>query len=529
MTRSAFLLVQLALSLSLTVGCSEDASLSFSNPAADTDLDTNQAPGAEAPDEDQDGDTAPPEREDGFAALLPAQTDVYVFIANPDRGTVTRIDVHTKEVLTTRVGNDPQIVLTTPDYATAAVFNRGDDTVTVLDAGSLVGVQVPVRPHMNRMVMSPDGGWVLLWHDVRAERPDDPTPTGTVSFNEISLVDVTNQTHYPMVVGFSPSDVAFTPDDSLAVVVADAWLARIDLTAATPSPTMVRVSDDLINPPRAEEVLLAPSGDIALVRQFGASSIAVVNLNTEEVQYTPIGDNPTDLDLEPGGLSAVVVSRGSHELYRFDLGAPFDAPEVLDLPADASLGSLLFAPSGDTAVIYTTATLEDRYATWDLTTNQIDLRSLPKPVKGMAVTPTGGALMVIHTREDAPDAAQGPFTNSWALSLIDLNDFRPNTLRLPSEARGFVNSLSGDRGYLIYETESLLTVLDYNTLIATDVPLRSNPVWVGVIPDLDPTDGIEPPAWVSQEHPLGRIGFYNADDQSLETLTGFELNSAIED
>ncbi|MFT6822181.1 MAG: hypothetical protein ACJATT_006016, partial [Myxococcota bacterium] len=162
MTRSAFLLVQLALSLSLTVGCSEDASLSFSNPAADTDLDTNQAPGAEAPDEDQDGDTAPPEREDGFAALLPAQTDVYVFIANPDRGTVTRIDVHTKEVLTTRVGNDPQIVLTTPDYATAAVFNRGDDTVTVLDAGSLVGVQVPVRPHMNRMVMSPDGGWALL-------------------------------------------------------------------------------------------------------------------------------------------------------------------------------------------------------------------------------------------------------------------------------------------------------------------------------------------------------------------------------
>jgi len=54
-------------------------------------------------------------------------------------------------------------------------------------------------------------------------------------------------------------------------------------------------------------------------------------------------------------------------------------------------------------------------------------------------------------------------------------------------------------------------------------------VWVGVMPDLDPTDGMEPPAWVSQQHPLGRISFYDADADVLETLTGFELNAAIED
>jgi hypothetical protein len=52
---------------------------------------------------------------------------------------------------------------------------------------------------------------------------------------------------------------------------------------------------------------------------------------------------------------------------------------------------------------------------------------------------------------------------------------------------------------------------------------------VGVIPDLAPGDGDEPPAWVSQEHPLGRITFYDPDDASLETLTGFELNAAIEE
>lgn len=521
------LLPLLALGAGLTA-CSSDSSwgAGYDMDNADTGY-SNEAPDSGDGGVDFDDDGAS-EDEDGFAALMPAQTDVYVLIANPERGTVTRIDVHTKEVITAPVGNDPQIVLTSPDYSTAAVFNRGDSSVTVLDTGTLTGVDVPVRPHMNRMVMSPGGGWALLWHDVAAERPDDPVPTGTVSYNEVSLVDLTTQQHYPMVVGFSPRDVAFTPDDSTAVVVADAWLARIDLSALVPSPNLVRVSDDLLDPPVAEEVLLSPDGNTALVRQFGANTLAVVDLLTESVVYTPIGDNPTDLDLAPNG-KAVVVSRGSHELYRFDLGAPFDPPEVFDLPADVPLGSVIFEPTGRTAVLYTTASLEDRYATWDLASDDITLRRLPKPVSGIAVTPTGDSLMAIHTVADAPDASPGPFSGEYALSLIDLADFRPNTIILPNEARGYVNSLSGERGYLIYESEPLLTVLDYRTLIASDVSLRSNPVWVGVIPDLAPEDGDEPPAWVSQEHPLGRITFFDPDDSRVETLTGFELNAAIED
>jgi len=34
---------------------------------------------------------------------------------------------------------------------------------------------------------------------------------------------------------------------------------------------------------------------------------------------------------------------------------------------------------------------------------------------------------------------------------------------------------------------------------------------------------------VSQEHPLGRISFYYAEKDRLETITGFELNGQIED
>jgi hypothetical protein len=35
-------------------------------------------------------------------------------------------------------------------------------------------------------------------------------------------------------------------------------------------------------------------------------------------------------------------------------------------------------------------------------------------------------------------------------------------------------------------------------------------------------------AWASQAHELGRLSFYDPDAASLDTITGFELNSEIE-
>jgi hypothetical protein len=53
------------------------------------------------------------------------------------------------------------------------------------------------------------------------------------------------------------------------------------------------------------------------------------------------------------------------------------------------------------------------------------------------------------------------------------------------------------------------------------VKLKSGAVHMDVLPD---TRTI----YVSQEHDLGRISFYDADQASLNTITGFELNSGIE-
>ncbi|MCO4747350.1 MAG: hypothetical protein KC912_21300 [Proteobacteria bacterium] len=517
----------------LAVGCSE------SDLAGEARYDTGFGGDSASPNGDNDGSEAPdedtdlgePEVEDDFLALMPAATDVYIFVANPARGTITRVQVATLAVDTTKVGSDPSVVLVTPDYSTAVVFNRGDDTVSLVNAQTLDQQVVEVRQNFNRMVLSPDGIWAALWHDVRAERPDDPPTSGLVSYNEVSFVHIPTGEHQPMAVGFKPKEVQFTPDGATSVVVSDEYLAVIDLTAQALRPDLVQVADSLIDPPPAEEVVVAPSGAYAFVRQFGADDLAVVDLVNRSVQRVPVGLNPTDLDLSPDGTKAVVVSRGSEELYIFDTADPVSiAPDVLPLPLGEGFGSVLFDPTGNQAMLYTTAAPVDRYASWQLSDDTITLRSLVKPVANMAISPTGDSMLVFHTKEDAPDASTtSPFYDEWALTLIDLSDHRSNPLRLPGEPIGYANSLGGERGYFIMEDQPFLEVLRYDTLLYDEIALRSAPRFVGVLPDLNISDDDVPPAWVSQEHELGRITFYDADDHTAETITGFELNSQIED
>jgi hypothetical protein len=508
------------------LGCS--ASQDPSNRGDDTDgapsYDTDWS-GAD--DTDAPAPEPPSETEEDDRRLRPAETDVFVFIANPDDDSATRVNVGTLEVRTVDVGDRPTLVLATRDHRTAVVFNQGDDTLTLLDASTLAARTIPIRRNLNRMTLSPDSRWVLLWHDLTKDDDEDVSPGGAVSFNEMSIVEVSTGVHHPLVVGFSPREVAFTPDGSLALAIADAWLATLDLTGDAPEPAFLPIADPL-TAPRAEEVEIANDGSFAFIRQLGVDALTVVDLAAATVSRIPVGAEPTDLDLTDDGRRAVLVSRGAREVAVFDVADPFAPPVLTPIAGEAPLGSILLAPD-DSAVLYTNATALNRYATWDLGAPAMVLHPLPKPVETMVRTPTGGSLLAIHGRTDNPDGSTPEvYRNKHAISLIDLGDLRANTLVLDAEVSGFANSADGSLGYAIMEGVPWLEILDYQTLIFDEIALRSNAVFVGVLPDLV-ADADAPPAWVSQEHALGRITFYDPDDATPRTITGFALNGEIED
>lgn len=464
--------------------------------------------------------TTEPESEEDFLKLEPAATDAYVFVANPDRATVTRISVPGLQVETRAVGAGPVAVATTEDYTRAVTLNVDADSMSVIDAATFGVTDVPIRENLNQLSLSPDGRWAMAWYDPDAD--DEGQNEGVHSFNEVSFVRLDTAVHTPMAVGFNPRGVRWTPDGSKALVVSDGSLAVIDLTADLLEPLLIDIAEDPLDAPPAEEVEITPDGRYAFVRQFGAEEILVVALVDLTVDSMPVGINPTDLDLTPSGGEIAVVARGSREIWVFDALNPYDEPLVVPFPTDSPYGSVIFAGNGDRAVLYTNASDLTRYAVWDTTDDSVIERTIVKPIQSVGLSPTGGSLLLFHTREDAADAdPDSPFAGKWALTLVDMDDHRQNPMALTAEPSAYTTTDDGRYGFFIMEGEPYLETLVFDTLLYDEVKLKSDPVFVGALPGTDV-------AWASQEHDLGRISFYDADNGTLDTVTGFELNAEID-
>ncbi len=511
--------------LPLTTACSEMA-FDASSDENDAWYDTGYSSAAPEDGGGSDGagdadDGYEPETEDDFGGLAPAPTDAFVFIANTDRNTVTRVHVDTLSVITTEVGTGPVAVETTADYRRAVTFNAASDDVSIIDTESLEVRTVDVRANLNALQLSPDGTWAIVYNDPDEEDVDD-SGGGAQSFNEVSLVDLEAGVHYPRVTGFHTRDVQFTADGSTAVVVSDTYLAIVDLSGDEPEVERIQIAEDLLDPPMAEEVLLVPDGSYAFVRQFAATRLVLVDLVATTVEDLPVGANPTDLDVTPDGSQAVAVARTDGELWIYDLADPLAEPEVVPLPEDYTFGSVLMSPDDSQGLLYSTASGQSVYAAWDRTDNSVELYGLVKPVQAVSVSPDGAVGLVFHDAADGDDTdPDSAFSGRYALTLVDLSTFFANPLLLAGEPTHFTNSDDGAWGAFVMEGQTQLVALDYGELIDHEVALKSQPEHVGMLPGSHTI-------FASQEHELGRVSFYDPDADVIETITGFELNSGIE-
>jgi DNA-binding beta-propeller fold protein YncE len=371
------------------------------------------------------------------------------------------------------------------------------------------------------MVMSPDGVWVVCFFDQDSDEGAHHNG-GAQSYNDISVVNIETLEHFPMVVGANPHAVQFNATGSVAVVVSDSYLSKIDLTADEPSPEHIQITDDLVSPPLAEEVVLAPDGKTAIVRQFGASSLVHVDLDLLTTSSLDVGDNPTDLDITPDGTEIVAVARGSNELWVYNLEDPFTGQTILPLPDEALFGSVLLSPDNSHGLLFSTASGESLFASWERSTDEVVLRDLVKPVTSMGISPTGGTAIIAHSTDNGTDVDyDSPYYNRPALSLVDLVSFFSTALALPAEPSEFANTPDGSTGFFIMDDQPYLEVLNFETLIHDEIQLKSSPVHLGTLLDTDT-------AYISQEHHLGRISFFHPSDGDLQTITGFELNANIE-
>jgi len=324
--------------------------------------------------------------------------------------------------------------------------------------------------------------------------------------------------------GAYPHDVQFTVDGNMAVVISDDYLSVIDFSSGTPELTRIAIADDLVNPPKAEEVLLDPEGNYAIVRQYGVNDLVLVDLqngSSSAVSLLEVGANPTDMDVSPDGTEAIVVARGSKELWIYDLSDPTLEPTVLALPEAEVFGSLLLSPDASQGLLYSTASGESTMGIWERDSDEILVRGLVKPVDSIGVSPTGETAVVFHSKANGDTPFDSPFYNQYALSLVDMGDLFSSAYQLAAEPESFSSTPDGKIGFYTMKNQPYLELLNYETFVPSEIRLPSNPVHLGTLPDTNT-------AFVSQEHSLGRISFFNTEEEVLQTITGFELNSAIE-
>jgi YVTN family beta-propeller protein len=474
---------------------------------------------------DDDDDTPPPEEEDDFLVTEPRGTDRYVFVANPDRDTVSRIDVVTRQIEAIEVGGGPVQVVVSSDYQRAVTFNADADSVSVIDIETKAVTDLPVREDFNYIAISPDGRWVIAWFNAAIE---DSTfdIEGVRSFTEVSFVDTIALTVESYSVGFNPKQIRFTAGGSRAVIVSDTHLTLADLSSEPIALDLLDLGADPLDPPTASEVEIIPSGEWAFVRYFGDDYIQAVNLESGELGTLDGGDTPTDLDLSVDAAQVLVVSRGSSELRIFDANDPLSTPvRILETPPERIIGSLVLSADGEEGLLFTTAAREDVITVWDTASDAMVTRTMVKPIRAVAPSPDGGSALVIHTLEDA-EGEDDLFTDSYAMTVVDLDTWITNPVGLEDEPTRWTTSPDGAWSMFIMEGNRHVGVVDYATRLVDDVSVPSLPVHVGMLPlDVAPEDAL---GWVSQQHELGRISFVTPADLTVQTVTGFELNGGID-
>lgn len=469
--------------------------------------------------------TPPPEQEIKYLLSQPSATDIYVFVANTTLNSVTKINVNTLRIDSIPVGSKPTIIHTTPDNKKAIVLNSGDYTVSIVDAINDTVTTLPVIRYANNLVLSPTGKHAVAFYDPALESGSleiDPTRT----FNEISIINIDTKTSTKITVNFLPEAVKFTPDGNFACAITETHLDLIDLINNYNLTIYQLISSpsQLINP---SELEITPDGRFALVLIKNSNTLVAVDFNLQSRIEITVGPEPTDLEVYPDGSNAMVVNKGDNSITLIDLPA-LTTNKITTTGIE--IGQAEIAPDGSYAVLFTNSPSTPQNGEFvhlmKLSDNSITTYPVIKGIDAVLMAPinqstTEPSAFIIHKGPGgtSTDPVKKFFYDHYAVTVFNLITTLSNPVALEAKPEGFAFSADGAFGFGIMPSAGACFGIDMQTQITAGLNLPSSPSFIGVMP-------ASHRAYISAEHPLGRIIFVDADDDyRLDTVTGFELKT----
>ena len=480
-----------------------------------------------------------PEQEEAFSFLRPKSSQNYVYVANSNQDSVARINGDTLEIVSIEVGDRPTVVQTSKSTDTAVVLNEGSAEVSIIHSDSTGDsvVNLPVREGFNQLVISPGGRYALTYLDYDGASIE----TDFGKFQDVNLVRLEEgkEAVFNVAVGFHVLEIEFDVAGEKAYVISEDGVSVLTLdevdTDFDAQPVVVtrdRLEDVLAID---REVEVTPSGKLAVVRTSELQGLNVVQLGTFQGQIVevPLPSVPTDLDLFKHSNRAIAVLKEVRKVALLDLDLVISAPEqavrLIDIP-EGPLGLATLDESTNSAFLYSVASEEPSLVKLNLETEAQVVWDVRKRVTGLSVSPDSGHAIIFHGIDSAPRSPADSdilIASSWAYSMLNLETGFTKLQTTRSRPGDFV--FGDDPQWLFVALDGVSTDVrqvdrvNLMTFRVDSYSLASPPVSLGLLPS-----STTPRVYVSQEHPVGRMTFFEVESGDAKTVTGYELNSQVD-
>lgn len=503
--------------------------------------------------------------EDEFQA--PVATGNFVWSANPMSGRVAYINASTFDVETTPAGDGPTYLAAVPDPSqdVAIVLNVRSEDATLLrvDAqGTLTTQTYPATTDANAWAISPSGHWAIAWTNATFVQAPDPTQ----SFQSVAVMDLTAKapdsvTPAPstlLAVGYRPTEIAFTADESQAFAVSQDGISTLQLTGV-PTPVVTRLDGfEAPNAPLLDagapetgagpgdagaiatpatvidagtsttpDVSFTPDGAYALIRTDGVPWITVDRMQDGTLTAVPLPSPPTDLSLSPKGDFAVAVLRDTSTVAILPIPGIFTDPTTVTTIAvpGHTIGRGIVTADGKSVILFTTTGVEQSLTVLTLQPTPSQ-RTIPLHAPVEAVFPSSDGQYAVVLNQ-LPAGTSGSTQGAFSVvpiaqslpAVIESLPAAPNAVAVAAD-RAIVSTGNANSGpYGLYLV--LMPSLEIQSYA-----LASPPTAVGIAQGASR-------GYAAQDFSEGRITFVDLAEgdagsaPATRTITGFELSAGI--
>jgi hypothetical protein len=515
----------------------------------------------------------------------PVATGRIVWTANPTSGRVAYVDAVSFTVQTVQAGDGPTYLAAVPSTdptstsEAAIVINVRSHDATLMrhdsQTGTLSSTQFASTADANSWAMSPSGRWAIAWSNAALVPNADPIQ----SFQDTAVLDLTaapGAGAFMVNVGYRPSQVVFSQDESRAFAVTQDGISVVDLTLPTPAATQnFTLSEpaaadasapeasvpDAGSPPvdasvpdgalpdatpdgspaapasaasGTPDVSFTADGAYALVRRDGVAAITVVSLVDGALTEVVLPSAPTDLTVAPDGTFAVAVLRDSATVVVLPLPGITRDPTsfTTTVISGETVGRAIVAEDPTThqtsVLLFTTVAPIGRLTVLTLqpsaTFRTIVLHA---PVLAVFPTPDGEYAVVLHNVTPAAGSSvKGAFSIVPVGRDLLARGLLPNLVSLTAPPIAVALAPTSDRALVTWSDNASIYGVDLAmmpSLQDVSFTLASPPTAVGIVAAAGPGGT----GFVAQNNSDGRITFIDLSQASARTITGFELGARI--